>query len=81
MISRPAKAIPRLVETDRFHVFKWICRTNNSDLALVALQNDDENLRILKIVMSSELSFASLFAHHGTFHAEKLHMLAYADSG
>jgi hypothetical protein len=52
-ISPPTttQELPQLPPAEKFHFRKWIHRTNNSDVALVTLQNDSK-LKILKIVMS-----------------------------
>lgn len=52
--SPPASTqeIPERAAAENFHFLKWIHRSNNSDLALVTLQNDS-NLKILKIVRPS----------------------------
>lgn len=41
--------IPKRPSGENFHFLKWVHRSNNSDLALVKLQNDAD-LKILKIV-------------------------------
>ena len=49
--SSMIRDIPQLPPGEKFHFRKWIHRTNNSDLALVTLQNDPKP-KILKIVTS-----------------------------
>jgi hypothetical protein len=48
--STTRQEISAPVSVGKFHFQKWIHRTNNSDLALVTLQNDS-NPKILKIVI------------------------------
>jgi hypothetical protein len=48
------REIPKRPQGEKLHFLKWIHRTNNSDLALVALQNDSD-LKILKIITTSTM--------------------------
>lgn len=49
-ITPPNQDIPKLATGVTFRFFKWIHRSNNSDLALVAMRNDSE-VKVLKMVL------------------------------
>ena len=50
-LSLPSmQEIPRLATATLFHFSQWIHRSNNSDLALVTLQNESDT-KILRIVI------------------------------
>lgn len=55
-ISPPSlQEIPQLSTGVPFHFLKWIHRSNNSDIALVTLQNQSDK-KILKIVSTEQIN-------------------------